>query len=397
MTVLRALSLFSGFLKSDFAAFDPQKTRKRKYDTDRGILHEKMLQLKGELDPLLLRKRISLRGSVSDYWIIPKRRPEIDCLWLRYPEPRGNYLIPHLEVTLWRNEVFIGLAIPRRGRIYQANLVNWVKKNGLVFVKSISRLPSHDGTFKILGGESFFEGDPKEVAMIHALKLTQSYVPGTDWVDIGYYFSRDDPRVSSSQLSKLAAKVFSELYWLYGIVSKRAGPRTVYENITRSSPSISSLRPFERKRADSYSAKTASYEIDLRRKEKSSKAHRRIVNLLASTLEMQGHHCSDDPRSVDLVSDGMRGVQYLFEAKSCNEKNIRKQIRAGVAQLYEYQFFVLGRKKTRLFLVTQIKPPDDFRDYLEKDRKIGVLWLDKASLKTTKETAAWLRPVRLNW
>jgi hypothetical protein len=395
---VEALSLFRGFFEPDFAVFLPRKTRNRKYDADRATVRDKLLQLKRELDPLLSSREIRLRGSVSDYWIIPKRRAEIVCLWLRYPEPEGNYVIPHLEVTLWRNEVFIGLAIPKRGRIYQANLVNYLKKNGLVFVKSVTRLPSHNGTFRIEGGKDFFEGDPRSVALTHILDLARSYFPGTHWVHVGYSFKRNDPRVGSSQLAKLAASIFSELYWLYGIVSKRARLGTAYarRSGTKLSSGISTLRPFEKKRANNYSRRIASYEMDLRKKEKSSKAHRRILNLLAATLEMQGYKCRDDPRSVDLVCDGRRGVPYLFEAKSCNKRSVRKQIRAGVAQLYEYRFFVLGRKKSKLFLVTEIKPPDHFCDYLMNDRKIGVLWLEEASLKTTKRTTAWLHPIRLN-
>lgn len=370
--------------------------RNPRFDDERANVHKTLLDLKRDLDPLLKRNKIRLKGSVSDYWIIPKRRPEIGCLWLRYPQPKNDYTIPHLEVTVYDDEVFIGLAIPKKGRRYQENLLRHMKRKGLELVGKFSRLPSHAANFVISGDKVFFEGSAEDVTVRHALDMVQSYAPGADYVDIGYTFKKSDPRVGTRKLLGLATKIFSELYWVYKIARMKAMSAPTRPAETGLGDR-STLRPFDKKRAERYAGQIESYEVDSRKKEKASRYHRKITYLLADALQIQGFECQYDPRSIDLVCRGNNGISYLFEVKSCNQRNLWRQARSGISQLYEYRYFVLNRKsRTRLFLAIQTKPSADLCKYLENDRGIGVLWLEKGSLKTTEKTRAWLSPIRVD-
>ena len=382
---------FRGFSSSDFAAFNKKKWRLRRFNEERKAVYHKLKNLREDLDALLRRRGVELEGSVSHYWIVSRRREESRCLWLRYPAPKGkHYDIPHLEVVVWRDEVFVGLSIPERGTRYQARLIDYVDKQGMAIVKRISRLPSHAADFIIQGKEDVFSGKPKDITMREILLLTQSHELGKAWIVVGYSFRPSDRRLRKPQLVGLVAKIFSDLYWLYRIAARGWRP-TKPRKKTRQV-----FRPYQMKRSEKYSDTMRTYDIDLVKKEKSSKAHIRITNLLATILRMQGCECQEVPRSIDLVYTIDDGPSYLFEVKSCNENNIARQIRMGISQLYEYRYFVLGTKSaTRLFLVTQRKPSDSLCKYLEDDRNIGVIWLDKRSLNATRKTERWLSPIRL--
>jgi len=372
---------FKGFSNSDFLAFQRRKVSDPDYNEERKEVTQKLLDLKKDLDPALERKGIDLDGSVSQYWP-HKREPVRNCLWLRYPRPSEN-AIPHLIVQVWVNEVFIGLMIP--GHRYQRNLIEYASKDGIMLRHRISCLPDHNSTFAISAENTVFEGTTRDIAMEHILGL-QSQIPVKDYVKIGYFFKSTDRRVRGPQFVDLVAKIFFELYWLYRIVAH--GWRPAVSHLKGHYP----LRRYQMKKNKKYSKEVGSYHIDVLKKEKSSAAHIRITNLLARVLRMQGYECKDNPKNIDLVCRSNRGLSYLFEVKSCNERNIARQIRMGISQLYEYRYFILG-KTTKLFLVTQIKPPDHLSEYLENDRNIGVLWLDEASLKAAEKTEQWLRPI----
>ena len=383
---------FRGFSSSDFAAFNKKKWRVRKFDTDRKAVYHKLMNLQEDLNPLLRRRGVELEGSVSDYWIVSPRRKRIKCLWLRYPAPKGkHYDIPHLEVVVWRDEVFIGLSIPERGVRYQARLIDYVNKQGMTVVKRISRLPSHTAEFVIEGEKEVFRGKPKDITMRDVLHLTQSHKPGKGWISIMYSFKPSDRRLRKPRLAGLVTRIFSDLYWLYRIAALGWRPMKPHKKTRHV------FRPYQMRKSMKYSDTIRTYDMDLLKKEKSSKAHIRITNLLAKTLHMQEYECQEIPGSIDLVCTSDRGLSYLFEVKSCNENNITRQIRMGVSQLYEYRYFILGKRSaTRLFLVTQKKPSDSLCKYLEYDRNIGVVWLDEGSLNATRRTERWLSPIRLS-
>lgn len=395
-----SLPFFRGFLRSDFKAFAHEKRCKKSFDNERGLVYDKLLSIKKDLDPLLKRRKIKLEGSVSDYWITAAFRKDIGVLWLRYPEPKGDYTIPHLEISISDDSVFVGITLPKHGRTYQANLVEYAGKKGLDIVKRISHLPSHKTNFAISNSEDFYRGHPRDIGIQHVAAFARSHISGQDWINIGYHFGKHDPRVRSFRLVSLTANIFSHLYWLYEIASKEYGLRTSYarrHHMLIKRERRPSLRPFEKKRARDYSRELGSYKIDLLKKEKALKAHRQITNRLADTLQMQGCECRDGPHSIDLVCQTNHNTSHLFEVKSCNESNIGKQIRTGISQLYEYRYFILkGKSRIKLFLVTQVRPSDSLIKYLENDRNIGVLWLDRGSLRTTAKSRTWLSPIHLS-
>lgn len=65
----------------------------------------------------------------------------------------------------------------------------------------------------------------------------------------------------------------------------------------------------------------------------------------------------------------------IFEAKEV--KTWSKATREAIGQLYEYRYFEVGATKDpTLIFVASKEVPDDWVEYLETDRGIGVIWPD---------------------
>ena len=124
--------------------------------------------------------------------------------------------------------------------------------------------------------------------------------------------------------------------------------------------------------------------------EKATQRHEDTVFSLGEYLKSLGLTSYDDPNFYDLYAETNSGEGLLFEVKTVHEKNINKQIREAVSQLYEYRFrcksdmsdnvslFICLDKDPRCFL-------DEWMlDYLEKDRGIHLIWLDNGVFEPAK-------------
>lgn len=138
-----------------------------------------------------------------------------------------------------------------------------------------------------------------------------------------------------------------------------------------------SLKKFKSKHIKEYEKKKGKYEKDLSKQEKSHKRHEYIVNLLAEKIHMIGYQ-PEEGGPLDLTAKIGR-YRYLFEVKSCNKGTIKSQIRRGIAQLYEYKYFIFPNQQINLCLVLELEPYQEFVEYLENDRSILVMWLQYGS------------------
>lgn len=122
------------------------------------------------------------------------------------------------------------------------------------------------------------------------------------------------------------------------------------------------------------------------RLEKSSNAHRELLNKLVGHLRQKDFIVSENSQ-VDLFGK-KSGEEWIFEIKSVHAGNMLAQIRHGISQLYEYRFrYRKASSSVRLCLVLQTAPSGTLSwviDYLQKDRGIEVCWPVPGGFGTVK-------------
>lgn len=138
----------------------------------------------------------------------------------------------------------------------------------------------------------------------------------------------------------------------------------------------------------------------LRLLEKAAHGHARALCILAAISRNAGFSPLEQSAGFDLLVRGV-GVDYLFEVKTWRSENVAAQIRAGIAQLYEYRWrnrYYLS-EDCRMYLVFDRSPVDELsslpwiKEYLSIDRKIVPCWIDGDRLETFPDLLdqlAWL-------
>ena len=135
--------------------------------------------------------------------------------------------------------------------------------------------------------------------------------------------------------------------------------------------------------------------------DKANELHEDILKKLSKILNQKNliYKCSIH---IDLYSE-FKSRGKLFEAKTFNEKNLKRQIRHGIIQLKEYFFFNSNYEKnikldTDLFLILNKNPlkflNNKFIDFL-KNEQICICWFEKKTISTldtnwNREKITWL-------
>ena len=112
-------------------------------------------------------------------------------------------------------------------------------------------------------------------------------------------------------------------------------------------------------------------QVDLRKLQRAETAHADILSMLFQRLGERGYHCYKNNHIDLLAVHEDRSRSLLIEAKSNEGGNFRAQARKGIAQLFEYNYFELGKFKQDRGLSLReehkvlafSRSPDD-RDYL---------------------------------
>jgi len=112
-------------------------------------------------------------------------------------------------------------------------------------------------------------------------------------------------------------------------------------------------------------------QVDLRKLQRAETAHADILSMLFQRLGERGYHCYKNNHIDLLAVHADRSRSLLIEAKSNEGGNFRAQARKGIAQLFEYNYFELGKFKQDRGLSLReehkvlafSRSPDD-RDYL---------------------------------
>ena len=130
------------------------------------------------------------------------------------------------------------------------------------------------------------------------------------------------------------------------------------------------MKPFKPKRDTKYATNIeASHRVRERR-------HETLVNDFAEWLTASGYEVGRNA-AIDL---GIAEPPIIIEAKTIG-KSWSHPIREAVSQLYEYRYFEVIHPDAVLLMLSEREIPDDWLEYLENDRKIGVIWPDGSAYR----------------
>jgi len=189
--------------------------------------------------------------------------------------------------------------------------------------------------------------------------------------------------------SMVERRVSSYLGWLLKLgLAKMVGKRWVLDRLPAAVPLVryeSDEEPifpnrYDLKEYQEQAQRVASkqeaiiYYVDEAKRERATKGHQTLVNLMAERLRQRGTVPKAN-RYIDL-SARWEGDDYLFEMKSTTEDNPHAQIRRGLSQLYEYRY-IQNVQDAKLVLVLENPLPRKLgwiEDYLVNDRGILFVW-----------------------
>jgi len=122
------------------------------------------------------------------------------------------------------------------------------------------------------------------------------------------------------------------------------------------------LEPFRPKSDTQYIARI------IGKVQKRGRKHETLVNSFTTFLTSLGLQ----PGRNQAIDIGLQEPDTIIEAKVI--ASWAQSIRQAVGQLYEYRYFQVVSPHARLVFLASAPVPADWRDYLEKDRGIGVCW-----------------------
>ena len=112
--------------------------------------------------------------------------------------------------------------------------------------------------------------------------------------------------------------------------------------------------------------------------ERANKSHEYTLQILVNTLQKNGFQV-EYSRLIDAYCRLKTGPA-IFEVKSITSNNERSQSRKAISQLYEYRY-LHSVPNSSLWIVFSTTPFSSWIvNYLENDRGIGVLWIEKEVL-----------------
>jgi hypothetical protein len=122
------------------------------------------------------------------------------------------------------------------------------------------------------------------------------------------------------------------------------------------------LQPFKPKADEDY---LVNIQGGVRRR---GRHHETLVNSFSTWLGKHGFEVGCNA-AIDI---GIENPSVVVEAKMV--KVWSKSVREAVGQLYEYRYFRVADPEAQLIFLASEPVPDDWIDYLERDRGIGLAW-----------------------
>jgi len=133
------------------------------------------------------------------------------------------------------------------------------------------------------------------------------------------------------------------------------------------------------------------YYVDDIKKEQANEQHRRLVSKFSAFLKSKSIKPLRRGR-VDLL--GVKDDKaLLFEMKSTTNKNMRKQVRNAIGQLFDYEFLELEKyrvdKEIIKIIVLEKKPPTIIIKWLDYS-KILLYWIEDDKIASTNKNIKFL-------
>jgi hypothetical protein len=114
--------------------------------------------------------------------------------------------------------------------------------------------------------------------------------------------------------------------------------------------------------------------VNAEARERANASHAMLTRLVAAKVRA-ARSIPKRNALIDLAAE-VRGSSYLFELKSTTDENPRSQVRAAIAQLYEYRYLQKAFAAKMVVVIEQPLPRELawIVDYVVNDRNLLLAW-----------------------
>jgi len=189
-----------------------------------------------------------------------------------------------------------------------------------------------------------------------------------------FQFRSDGLRLMSNYFAKLPRELVLDFFGESGMADQPASAPDEGEAVDPSSPSDvtrSFLQPFKPKADSDYVALVKGGF------QKRGRTHETLVNKFTAWLTTHGLI----PGRNQAIDIGLADPAVVVEAKVVG--SWPTAVRQAVGQLYEYRYFRVADPRAGLVFLASKPVPDEWVNYLERDRHIGVAWQEGDSFYLT--------------
>ncbi|HST33511.1 MAG TPA: hypothetical protein VLJ80_08330 [Solirubrobacteraceae bacterium] len=191
----------------------------------------------------------------------------------------------------------------------------------------------------------------------------------------------------SNYFAKLPRDVALELFGVDGLAEEAlpetedGAPAPITGDDIDPGPTQSSfLRPFRSKADSDYLSNVVGG------RHPRSRRHERLINDCAAWLRSEGM----EPMRNAAIDLGLEDPPVIIEGKTV-ATGWAAPVRQAVSQLYEYRYFKVAAPNSALVFLAEKAVPETWVRYLEKDRKIGVMWPSSGDYRLSRLARAALR------
>jgi hypothetical protein len=375
--------MFEGFTSDDFAAFEKQKWKYKKYDSERKKVRERMKLLRNSLHPIILKLDAGLIPKIS-LASISQRKKEIQSIWLAYvlstkPSYTKN---PQLAIEIGDGWFYIGIGIPSYTRKFRDNLANMMIEDPETIQLALDRFNPDSFHFETTEKLDIEQIDIDDIQR-RGRKMLNTI--GKLWVSMGVYYE-DYTTILSTEPQQLIGHIDYVFEWLYPIFVNIAKPRRQNERLyqwakralvesTSASPEIldSSGRsdPFDTSGHTRQRSAGTSFV---------SENHKKLANSFFIWLKNQNFtDVMMEVQNVDIIFQ-KNGKQYIAELKPSSEGGGRDEIREALGQLIFYSFYDKRTPSDGWFIVLDSEPGESEKSFISKlreelDERLNLAWM----------------------
>lgn len=208
------MNSFSGFVQTDFDAFEDEKIKNKKFNKERKPVWQKMKNLSLIVDSELKKIGFPLEGQVSKYDVNYVKR-KVNGIWVAYTHIKPYYRVCQLNYGIYRNGFFIGIELRGDAKEHVKNMIEFIKLNPDEFLEFGKKL-NPDYVYIEYGD---FSVDPYKASKSDLMNLIKTVESEESWFEFGEYYKKKQKILKTSDIIPEIIRVFESLYPLYLVFS----------------------------------------------------------------------------------------------------------------------------------------------------------------------------------